>query len=222
MKVLMMEQGSQEWFEARRGKPTASRFDMILTAAKSLPSAAQTTLIDELISERLSQLDPEGVENFTNRATRHGLNMENEARHAYALDANVSVQKVGLCLTDDERLGASPDALVNAKIGSDGLFVSAEGSLEMKCPLKGEIQLARVRKGVLDNDAKAQCHGILIVTGLPWVDYFSYHPGLPRLRVRVEWDEYTDKLKQEIERFYEKLMAELAKFQPADPAEVSF
>ena len=39
MKVIQCTQGTPDWFEARRGIPTASRFDMILTPKTGKPSA---------------------------------------------------------------------------------------------------------------------------------------------------------------------------------------
>lgn len=219
MKVYFMEQGSDDWFDIRKGKPTASRFDMILTAAKLQPSAQQDTLIDELIGERLSLIPPEGVENFTNRAIRWGEHCEKEARAWYTLETGREVQKVGFI--ENDRFGCSPDGLVGMRLDEVGNFASAEGAIELKCP-QAETQVRYVRKGVLPFEYRAQVHGHLIVTGLPWVDFLSFSPGIPPLLVRVEPDDFTKRLAEELDRFYLRFQAELSKFVHSDPAEVAF
>ncbi len=221
MKVFFMEQGSDEWFEKRRGIPTASRFDMILTGKTMKPSAQQETLIEELIGERIALIGPENVEHFTNRAIRHGINCEDEARRYYALQTGMAVQRVGFCLTDDLRFGASPDGLVGLKLDEGGNYLSADGALELKCP-QPTTQIRYVRKGELPPAYKAQCHGHLIVTGLPWVDFLSYCAGCPPLMIRVTPCDYTDLLRKELDAFYARFTEELFRFAPTDPSEILF
>jgi putative phage-type endonuclease len=199
MKFWDVEQGSSEWFELRKGIPTASRFDMILTPAQGKPSKSQDKLIAELIGEKLSIIPPEGVENFTNRAMRWGQQCEHEARLWYEMERGLPVTNGGFCATDDERFGASPDGLVNA-----------EGCLELKAP-QASTQVEYVLAGTLPDEYKWQCHGHLVVTGRKWVDFLSYSPGLPCLLIRVEPNADTDKLRAELEAFHGKYLAALKK-----------
>lgn len=205
MKTIDFPQRSPEWFEARRGLPTASRFDQILTPAKGEPSKAQETLINELIAECLT----EAGEDRRTAAMEAGNLLEDEARAAYELDhaEGLSVQQVGLLLEDSGRFGGSPDSLV----GEDG-------GLEIKCPIAA-TQVAYVRAGLLPSDYRCQVHGHLVVTGRAWWDFFSYHRGLPSLRVRVTRDEFTDKLSVELGKFCAKYNEARARFglAPLDP-----
>jgi hypothetical protein len=197
MKTHMMLQYSPEWWEIRRGVPTASQFDKILTPTGKLSSQA-TAYIDELIADRFV-LNPNFMtERPMTRAMANGTDMEPEARRWYAMEhPERRVVQVGFCVTDDGRFGCSPDALV----GDDGV-------LELKCPL-GKTHVGYLREGLLPADYRPQCHGHLIVTGRPWVDFVSYAPGLPPFSIRVTADSYTEKLRSALDVFWEQYQATL-------------
>lgn len=222
-KVFMVQQGSDDWFELRRGVPTASRFDMILQPVKLKPSASQEELIDELIGERLSQIPPEGVENFTNRAIRWGEQCERDARNYFYMQTGLMPQQVGFCKTDDDRLGASPDALIGftpEELASGVLVARPDTApLELKCPQSKE-QMRSVRAKTLPNAHKCQVHGHMIVTGCDHCWFLSYSPGCPQLLLRIERDDFTDLLEEELNKFYERFMEELSRYSPSDPAEI--
>jgi putative phage-type endonuclease len=184
-------QGADDWFDLRRGVPTASRFDRILTPKTLKPSGSQQGLIAELIGERLSAIPPEGVENYTNRAIRWGLHCEDEARHWYAMERGVQLRNGGFCLTDDGRFGASPDGLIGE-----------EGCLELKCP-QANVQAGYLLEGVVPDEYKCQVHGHLIVTGYKWCDFMSYCPGdWKPLLIRVFPDDFTRELRIGLEVFW--------------------
>lgn len=205
MKIIECQQGSPEWFEARKGIPTASRFSKILTPKTLKLSASADDLICELIGERMSLIPPEGADAFMNRAMRWGTECEAEARAWYAMEADMDVRQVGFVLTDDGRIGASPDGLV----GDDG-------GLELKCP-QASTQVAYLLAGELPAEYKAQVHGALIVTNRKWWDFLSYHPGLPPLLIRVFPDEYTVVLMEALDHFYARYQAALARVRGMEP-----
>lgn len=189
-----MPQYSPEWYEARRGVPTASRFSDIMGKKMTLLAGAET-YIDELIADTV-RLDPNMLtERPATSAMKHGTECEPEARAWYEFNHNVTVQLVGFCLTDDETLGCSPDFLVGD-----------EGVGELKCP-QPKTHVSYLRAGTLPDDYRAQVHGHLIVTGRPWCDFLSYCPGFPPLLVRVVPDEYTAKLRAVLAEFLEKYAA---------------
>lgn len=174
MITLEVAQGSPEWIQARLGIPTASQFDRILTAKTLKVSAQSVGYHYELLAEYfLGQPVSDAGSGYMDR----GLEMEREARTWYELASDVDVQPVGLCLTEDRRIGASPDGLV----GSEGL-------VEIKCPS------AAVHIGYLLNQDRLvekyqhQVQGGLWVTGRQWIDLVSYHPSLPPVLVRVAID----------------------------------
>jgi hypothetical protein len=191
MKVLTMPQRSPEWHAARRGLPTASRFDLILTAAKGEPSKSQEKLIAELIAESIEP--PEQGFIRTERMTpemEQGLRLEGEARSSFELEfANAPVSEVGFVLADCELYGGSPDALVGEDSG-----------VEIKCP-NLSTHIGYVRAGVLPLDYKCQVHGSMIITGRPTWHFFSYARHVKPFHILVRRDDFTAKLEAELLAF---------------------
>lgn len=202
MRIIECVQGTEEWYLARRGIPTASRFSEILTPKTMKVSKSSDGLIADLIGERFATHYPENVESFTNKAIRWGQQTEAEARRWYALEKGVEVRQVGFMLTDDGRFGASPDGLV----GEDG-------GLELKCPQHKKHTETLLGEGLPD-DYKIQVHGNLIVSGREWWDLASYCPGLPPFVCRVYPDDFTQKLKDALEEFYANFMKALQRIAP--------
>lgn len=190
MIVQHMPQGSEEWFEARRGRPTASNFDRIVTSVKGDLSKSCRDYIAELIGE-IGTPDRSLVpEKYISPAMVAGIQMEPEARKWYCFHRDIEVQQVGLIITEDGRFGASPDALV----GEDGL-------LELKCP-QPKAHVNYLLDGKLPDNYRQQVHGQLWVSGRKWVDFCSYCHGFDPLLVRVEPDAYTEKLGAALNEFW--------------------
>lgn len=189
MRIVECAQYDQTWWAARRGVPTASEFDCIITPEKAEASKGAFKYICRLIAD---QYDPDYgyAEEYVSVAMRNGTLMEPTARDWYQFERKAEVQQVGFCVTDCGRFGSSPDSLV----GDDG-------ALELKCP-EPHTHVEYLIRGVLPIKYKPQCHGHLIVTGRAWCDFMSYSPGLPSLLVRVFPDEYTDRLRDLLETFW--------------------
>lgn len=190
MKIFNFAQYSPDWWNARRGIPTASEFDRILTPATGKLSKSADGYACQLIGEKLSTEYPLTTMNPATAAMERGTAMETAARSWYSVYHSLEVEEVGFCLSECERFGCSPDGLV----GEDG-------GIEIKCPLP-HTQVSWLLSGELPSDYKAQVHGTLIVTGRQWWDFVSYCPGLPELVIRVEADEYTEKLREALEGFH--------------------
>lgn len=198
IRTYNMVQYTPEWWQTRRGVPTASQFDRILTPKTLKPSGAQKSYICDLIAETADLRPNWFTDRPMNAAQRHGLETEDEARRFYAatsglIDKGEDVRMVGFVYHEELRVGCSPDGLV----GEDGV-------LELKC-----VQLATQASYVLDPeelymDYRCQCHGHLIVTGRRWVDLVSYAPGQKPLCIRVEPDDFTLKLQDELRAFNKK------------------
>lgn len=181
-----VKQGEEDWVKLRLGMPTASDFDKIMTPAKMQLSKSADKLIARLIGERYSPYLPERAETFSSRAMQWGQQTEEEARRFYAMERNCTVTNGGFCVSEDGRLGCSPDGL----IGDDGC-------LELKCPESG-THVAWLIEGGVPAEYLPQVHGQLIVTGRKWIDFMSYSIGLPPLLVRVEPGLYTEQLRKVI------------------------
>lgn len=188
MKVLTQDQYSPEWWNARRGLPTSSQFSRICTPSKGEYIAQASGYMHELIA---SLYDPSygEVDDYKSAAMKNGTIMEPEARRFYEFERDAKVDDVGLCCTDDSKLGASPDGLV----GDDGC-------LEIKSPLH-KTQVAYLLDGDLPREYRCQVHGHLIVTGRDWCDFISYARGLPHLLVRVTPGSFTDSLRECLDQF---------------------
>ena len=192
MQIVECEQGTPEWFEARRGIATASGFSNLITPARGEPSKSMVPYIYELLAEKYTGGCPVGIESYTSRAMQDGIDMEPEARACYGFIAGGEVNQVGFCLSDNGRFGCSPDGLV----GDDG-------GLELKCPLP-KTHIKYLVENQLPDEYKAQVHGSLIVTGRKWWDFMSYAHGLPEFRIRVEPDDFTDSLRKCMDIFVAK------------------
>jgi hypothetical protein len=193
MKTIDAPQRSDAWFAARRGLPTCSRFDKIITAAKALPSASQDTLINELIAESVLPPEQGMIRGPITADMEQGIILEAEARCRYEMEyATAPVSEVGFIISDCGRFGGSPDALVGDV-----------GGVEIKCP-NPVTHVGYVRAGTLPNDYKAQVHGYMAVTGRDWWDFFSYSRRFPVFHMRVTRDGFTAKLADELASFCEK------------------
>lgn len=197
MTVYDFDQYSDSWWAARRGLPTGSQFGRIITPAKGSYSSSAKGYISELIAEELiPEFEPD---RFESAAMAHGTETEDEARRLYAFAQGLDPEQVGFCVSDCERYGASPDALV----GDDG-------ALEIKCPLP-KTHVDYLVGGKLPDAYKAQVHGHLLVTGRAWCDFVSYCDGLPLFVCRVTPDDFTEKLASALDRFCDELAETRAK-----------
>ena len=177
MIILDVEQGSDEWLEARLGLPTASEMHCILSTGRLLPPFGEgaLTLLDRLAAERFTGLSASG---FTgNSHTERGHVVEPIAVQAYIDSGHATAMDVieaGIMLA--KGVGASPDRL----IGSDG-------GLEIKSKAaKGMVTL--LRNGKIDKAHITQMQINMWVSGRKWWDYFVYCDGLPPFYQRFEPD----------------------------------
>lgn len=188
-----MTQGSEEWFAARRGRPTASEFDKIITAKTLKPSSQREDYALKLIGEILR---PDEQEEFWgNKDTDRGVELEPLAREEFAKQTGLDVRTVGFVTRDDEVVGCSPDSLV-AKSKQE----NPVAGLEIKCP-RSKGYLKHLLGGGLPDEYKLQVHGSMAVTGLKAWYFMSYCQGLPPFIHLVRWDETTDKISEALDDF---------------------
>lgn len=188
MQIFDCEQGSDAWFECRKGIPTASEFSTVMAKGEGKTRMKyMRRLAGEIITGQ-----PQ--ETYTNGYMERGKVMEAEARDCYAFMTDADLRQVGFIRNGDK--GCSPDAL----IGEDG-------GLEIKTCL-ADIQIERLERGELPTEYRAQVQGNLWVTGRKWWDFVSYSPKLPLFVIRVKRDEgYIANLTGEIDKFNSELSA---------------
>lgn len=161
-----LEQGTDEWLEARRGIVTASEVGKLITPTlKIAENKTSNGLIERLAAERLSgRVD----DHYMSRDMERGHLDEPFAREAYEQHMNVEVQQVGFMARklDGFTLGYSPDGLVGEP-----------GSIEIKSR-KQQLQVMHVLEPDVPHDHMAQMQAGMLVADRAWCDYVSYSGGL--------------------------------------------
>jgi hypothetical protein len=166
IELLNIEQGSDEWVQARVGLVTASRCgDVIDMTKKGDESAHRRDYRSELICEILTG---QPYPRLITREMQWGIDQEPFARAAYEMQRDVLVETRGFVVHPDiARFGASPDGLV----GDDGL-------IQIKCP-NTSTHLRWMLAGTIPVEHMPQMLAELACTGREWCDFVSYDPRLP-------------------------------------------
>jgi len=166
-------QGSDEWFAAKVGKPSASNASRLITSTGQ-PSKSIKGYAQELAGELYAN---KSLSNWAgNAATEFGKETEEEARLAYSMRADCEIQQVGFIEDDLQRYLISPDGLIND-----------DGMVEIKCKPKLHLStlLHYKKNGKIPTDYIPQLQMQLFVSGREWVDIFYYSKDLPCLTVRM-------------------------------------
>lgn len=174
-----IDQRSDEWYKQRRGMVTASAVGQLLTPTlKPASNDTSRNLTALLVAERITGIT---VETFINDDMWRGIQEEPRARAAYAEHYDVEVTEVGFMVREEKgwTLGFSPDGLV----GDDGL-------IEVKAPrAKGHLQT--ILADEVPAQHMAQLQAGLLVSGRKWIDFISFHGGMPmwirRVRRQKQW-----------------------------------
>lgn len=206
-----LKQGSPEWYAARIGKITGSRFKDVL----STRGATRANYMRELLLERKTGRAAAG---FSNAEMEWGIQTEPQARAYYEgiyekVNCFIKVETVGFI---DHRLeqyrgyvGVSPDGL----IGRDGC-------LEIKCP-NTDTHREYIAKNALPSKYIPQVQGVLWVTGREWCDFISFDPREPKSPLftkRVQRDQpYINKLAAAVDEFIQEMVEMKQKQVEVDP-----
>lgn len=152
-----LKQGTDEWFDIRLGRMTASHAQAIATQGKGLD-----TLCRKLAYERFTRVREAG---FKNEAMQRGNDEENFARTAYELDTGRQVTEVGF-VEYSEYVGFSPD----------GLIIAENRGVEFKRQNNerhGDILLGAAP---FDSGYVWQCRMGMLIMGYGAWDLCSYNP----------------------------------------------
>jgi hypothetical protein len=148
-----------EWYEARRGRLTASNFRRVLAKPTSKTYQRYIVHVARQIIGAPDLLDDEDTPWYA-----HGRNWEAEALGSYVFETGIVVQQVGFIVHPQyDFIGASPDGLVDD-----------DGGTEIKCRKSLAAFNASVLAGV-DSEHLPQIQGCMWVTGRQWWDYVSYY-----------------------------------------------
>jgi putative phage-type endonuclease len=166
-------QRTEDWYAARLGKATASRFRDAIAALKSgAPAQAQRDYLTELVVERLTQAP---IQRYTTAAMTWGTEQEPAARAAYERVTKRIVEETGFVAHDTLMAGCSPDGLVDW-----------DGLIEIKCPFNTANHIETLLNG-MPSDHIPQVQGQMWITGREWCDFVSYDPRMPaELQLHVQ------------------------------------
>lgn len=198
LEIIDCEQNSDQWYRARLGIPTASKFHTVMAhgQSKGSPSKTRNDYLNQLVAERCTGIIQQG---FYNQHTERGHKQEKEARDAYAFLTGNEPVLVGFIRNGEK--GASPDAL----IGDHGL-------LEIKTKLP-HLQVATILANKVPSTHLTQIQGQLWVAERDWCDFVSYCPHLDPFIRRVYRDEhFIQKLVSNVNRFIEELLEREAQY----------
>lgn len=186
IQIIDCDQGSEEWFDARAGIPTASEFSTVMAIGpKGGKSVGRVDYLNKLAGEILTG---EPMPSYSNPDMERGKFMEDEARDLYAFQTSAELQRVGFIRNGDK--GCSPDSLIELS-----------GGLEIKSAA-AHVQIKRLLADELPSEHKAQVMGSMWVAEREWWDFISYCPKLPLFIKRVYRDEaYIKSLALAVELF---------------------
>ncbi|CAK01377.1 lambda exonuclease family protein [Bartonella tribocorum] len=201
-----MKQRTEEWFQARLGKVTASNvYNVLSKTARGTPTSKYENYKIQLMTERLA----EKVNQFyTTPAMQWGIEHEEDALREYEFIYDTIVTRCGFIEHPTIKMaGASPDGF----IGDDGL-------VEVKCPQKN----THLRFFIDDNikpEYSAQMQFQMACTGRKWCDFISYNPHFVgkslHLRMKIKRihrdEEQIEQINQAIEVFLEEIEQEMEK-----------
>lgn len=182
MKIHNFEQRTEDWYNIRKGKMTASNADTIIANGKGLE-----TYIYNLMAEYYSSAEKE---NYINADMQRGIDLEPEARLEFEFYTNLDVQDVGF-IEYNEFIGVSPDGL----IGDDGL-------IEIKCP-NDSVYFKLLLSDNIKPEYIAQMQMQLYVTDRQYCYFVSYNPNFEKslyIKKITRDEEMIEKLKKGLDK----------------------
>ena len=196
---MILETATQrdaDWYAARCGKVTASRFrDAMATLKNGQPAQAQRDYLTELVVERLTG---QPVQKFTTAAMLWGTEQEAAARAAYEQNTGTEVEETGFVAHDTLYAGCSPDGLVDW-----------DGLIEIKCPYNSAVHIETLLGG-MPTEHMPQVQGQMWITGRQWCDFVSYDPRMPEpLQLYVQRIHRDEAFIADLERRVTSFLAEV-------------
>lgn len=177
MNILECKQGSEDWYCARAAKPTASKADKLITPTGRM-STQSAAYMNRLLAEHIDYEEATAFDVKT-RIMERGNELEPQARELYETITGHQVTEVGGIWFDDDQ---------SALCSPDGLILSKEKGLEIKCPLL-TTHVENVRAGEIPKKYILQVQTAMAFTGYKEWDFMSYHPSYKPMICTVSADE---------------------------------
>lgn len=188
-------QNTDAWMKARGGLATTSSFSKIIT-----PSGAKSRSMDGYANQVVTELLlGKSVDRDLSNiyAIQWGNEYEDRAADLYQFETGHDLKHGGFYCDDHFKRGASPDAIVMENGEEIGLT-------EIKCPEDPTKHVEFLFRKEINPIYKPQLFGQMHVTGFDWVDWLSFYPELPHVRIKTEKSSDLD--------FYNKMVDLLDEF----------
>jgi hypothetical protein len=194
-----MPQRSEEWYEVRRGIPTASMFGTVMASGKGGgESKTRNSYMRKLAGEIITKIP---MESYTNDDMDRGIMQEPEILARYMFETDQEVTPVGFIRNGDR--GCSPDGLV----GKDGMvqIKSAAPHVMIEILLANEVPKHHL----------PQCFGEMWVAERQWTDLvIGSSPALPLFKVRLKRaEDYIREIGGAVHQFNVELRAMVKKIE---------
>jgi putative phage-type endonuclease len=197
---LKLEQGTQKWLEARKGKITGTRLKDVLKT-DNLPAIYE--MIEELVCNEVEEV-------FVNKAMERGKNCEPIAINLYQHITGTIIESVGFCVSEEnDFLCVSPD----------GFTLDRKGAVEVKCP-SSKTHIKYVLDDRIPNEYLPQvCMYFIVNTELEYLDFVTYDDRvecIPIHIIRVTREDLSDKIiefKEKALKFIDKFKKYYSKLQ---------
>lgn len=185
-----MEQRTEEWFEARKGRITASQVGAILGNS---PNGDRESVMRRMVRD-WHGAEPEFTGNI---ATEYGVTHEEGAIVEYRMETGNPVEAVGF-VTREDWAGCSPDGLV-------GLV----GGLEIKCPF-GKRKDAKPEFKTLAEQPhyRDQVQFSLWVCERAWWDFYQWAPTATKLETEKPCSKWRAANLPKLRQFYAEYLHE--------------
>ncbi len=208
-------QRTNDWFQARCGKVTASRlYDVIGRTQSGTYFSSRQAYKMELVLERLTGSVKDSIKT---KAMKRGVEYEPLAKDHYMMLTGNDIQEVGLIDHPEiKNFGASPDGLI---IGFDGKPL--QKGLEIKCPSESthiQSHIDALTEEIIDPRYIAQMQAGMMCTGFDHWVFMSYDDRFPahlqsfiveigiteEIKEKIEFE--VNKFNVEVDQIVEKLM----------------
>jgi putative phage-type endonuclease len=157
-----IEQGTEQWLDAKRGYISATHMADILMK----PSAAgYRNYRAKLLLERITGRTEE---TFCSFDMQRGIELEPDARVSYEFVTGNAVDQIAW---------VKHPIIVMAGCSPDG-YVGEDGCVEYKCP-KIATHLDYIVEEKIDRNYILQMQWQMACSGRKWADFVSYHPDFP-------------------------------------------
>jgi putative phage-type endonuclease len=179
--ITNSEQRSEEWFAARLGKFTASRFGDLMTNSRKKDEVLGATAVSYIYEKAAELLTGERKEIF-GAALDWGTENEQVCKGYFEETTGLTIEEMPFVPINDYS-GASPDG-----------FIKEYGELiEIKCPYNTANHLKTAFEGYIDPKYVWQMQGQMLATGALACRFVSFDPRIKDARftlieIRVEQD----------------------------------